>query len=280
VTLAETQALFHAAVTRAEGDRSLDIQRCFVGSGELGAAERVGIYADMYLWRLVDALREDYPKLAALLGDDRFYAVAEAYVREHPSRHHDLGRLGVHLPAFLRARPEPERPDLADLAALEWARAEVFFEAEVERARPDALAALTPGEFLRARLRLVPALRVLAVEHDALALWRALEHGRAAPPPRPGVHAIAAWRRELDVFHAALELDEAAALEGAAAGDPLSRVCAAFARDASAPPLAGAPAKCGAPASPAPRREDAAQAAFAAIASWFEEGWIASVERG
>lgn len=256
MTLAETQALLHAAVTRAEGDRSLEIQRCFRGSAELTAAERVEIYADMYLWRLVDALREDYPKLALLLGDERFYALAEAYVREHPSTHHDLGRMGVHLAAFLRAHPGPGRPDLADLAALEWARSEVFFEVEVEPARPDALAALPPAQFLEVRLRLAPALRVLAVEHDAVGPWRALERGEAVPPPAPGIQAIAVWRAGFDVLHAALELDEATALESAASGDPLARVCAAFGD-----------------------RRDAARAAFGAIASWFEEGWIAAVGR-
>ncbi len=256
MTLAETQALFLAAVTRAEGDRTLDVQRCFAGSAELTAAERVEIYADMCLWRLVDALREDYPKLATLLGDELFYALAEAYVRKHPSCHHDLGRMGVHLAAFLRAQPDPERPDLADLAALEWARSEVFFEAEVEPARQDALAAITPEDFLGARLRLVPALRLLVLEHDAAGLWRALEHGEPIPAPAPGLRATAVWRRGFEVFHTALELDEATALEGVAAGDPLSRVCAAFAR-----------------------RTDAAADAFGAIASWFEEGWLAGVEQ-
>jgi hypothetical protein len=31
MTLAETQALFHAAVTQEDGNRSLEIQRCFTG---------------------------------------------------------------------------------------------------------------------------------------------------------------------------------------------------------------------------------------------------------
>jgi hypothetical protein len=256
MTLAETQALFHAAVTRAEGDRARAIHGCFAGSRELGAAERVEIYADTYQWRLVDALREDYPKLAKLLGDERFYALAETYVRERPSHHHDLGRMGERLPAFLRAHPDPGRPDLTDLAALEWARSEVFFEADVKPAGQEALAALSTAEFLEARLRLVPALRLLAVEHDAVGLWRALEHEEPVPSPAPGIHAIAVWRKEFEVFHTALELDEATALEGAAAGDPLSRVCAAFAGP-----------------------EDAGRAAFDAITSWFDEGWIARVER-
>jgi hypothetical protein len=255
MTLAETQALFHAAVTRADGDRTLEIERCFTGSPELSARDRVGIYADMYLWRLVDALREDYPKVAALLGDERFYALAEAYVREHPSSHHDMGRMGAHLAAFLRSHADPARPDLADLAALEWARSEVFFEAEVEPARKDALAALPPQKFLHTRLRLTPALRVLSVEHDAAGLWRALEHEEATPPAAQGSHAIAVWRTGFQVFHTELTLDEATALEAVASGDPLARGCAAF-----------------------DGHEDAAEAAFSAIASWFDEGWIAAVD--
>jgi hypothetical protein len=256
VTLAETQALFSDFVTRAEGDRSRAIDRCFTGSVELPALDRVEIYADMYLWRLVDALREDYPKLATLLGDEAFYALAEGYVRENPSRHHDLGQLGRHLAAFLRARADGGRSPLTDLAALEWARSEVFFEAEVPPARQEALAGLAPDEFLSVRLRLVPALRVLVVEHDAIGLWRSLEHGEAAPPPAPGVQTIAVWRQGFEVFHTALDLDEATALEAAASGDPLSRICAAFAG-----------------------QERAASAAFAAIVGWFDEGWIAAVER-
>jgi hypothetical protein len=256
VTLAETQALFSATVTRAEGDRARGIDRCFTGSAELPAGERVQIYADMYLWRLVDALREDYPKLATLLGDAAFYALAEGYVREHPSRHPDLGQLGRHLPGYLREHPDRARLDLGDLAALEWARSEVFFEAEVLPVRQEALAGLAPDEFVEVRLRLVPALRVVVVEHDAAGLWRALEHGEPAPPPAPGIQAIVVWREGFEVFHTALDLEEATALAAAASGDPLARVCAAFAG-----------------------QERAASAAFAAIVGWFDEGWIAAVER-
>ena len=81
------------------------------------------------------------------------------------------------------------------------------------------------------------------------------EHGHAVPQPTPGIHAIAVWRSGFDVFRTALELDEAAALESAASGDPLARVCATFGG-----------------------REDAAHAAFNAVTSWLDEGWVAAVE--
>jgi len=253
MTLAETQAAFHALATRAANPPS-GAEDFLVGSPELGAAERLGIYADMYLWRLTDALREDYPKLAALLGDERFLALAETYAREHPSDRPDLGQFGRHLPAFLRRFPAPGRPDLADLAALEWARSEVFLEAPAPAVARDALGALGSEGFLDARLELIPALRVLVLDHDASAVWRRLENGEAAGAPTAGVTAVVVWRSGFEVFHARVELDEARAIETALAGALLPRVCAAF-----------------------EQREDPAAAAFAALASWLGEGWIAAI---
>ncbi len=253
MTLAEIQAAFHALATRAAGP-TIAAEQFLVGSAELSAAERIGIYADMYLWRLTDSLREDYPKLAALLGDERFLALAEAYAREHPSDRPDLGRFGRHLPAFLRRFPAPERADLADLAALEWARSEVFFEAPATPIARDALARLRPEAFPDARLQVVPAVRVLVLDHDAAAVWSRLEKGEGAGEPLAQRVAVAVWRAGFEVFHARVELDEARAFEAALAGEPLSRVCAEFAP-----------------------REDPAAAAFGALSSWLEEGWIAAI---
>lgn len=257
MTLAETQRLFHALATGDPGVPREAAARILHGSSELSPSERMGIYADMYLWRLVDVLREDYPKVAALLGDDRFFALAEAYARAHPSDHADLGRFGRHLPAFLARHPAADRPDLADLAALEWARTEVFLEAPSEPLARDALAGLGPREFLVARLGLAPALRLLVLEHDAVSVWRRLEEGEPAGDPLPSVTAAVVWRAGFDVFHVRIELDEALALESARAGEPLERVCAAFGR-----------------------REDPGRAAFEALSSWLREGWITRASPG
>jgi hypothetical protein len=253
MTLAEIQAAFHALATRAAAPPVVP-EDLLLGSEDLPAAERIGIYSDMYLWRLADSLREDYPKLAALLSDERFLELAEAYAREHPSDRPDLGQFGRHLPEFLRRFPAPERADLAALAALEWARSEVFFEAPVTPVGREALAALPPDAFLDAGLELVPALRILRLDHDAVALWRRLEEGDGGAAPIEGSSAVAVWRAGFEVFHTRLEIDEAEALEIARAGQPLSDVCAAF-----------------------ELREDRAGAAYAALSSWLDEGWIAAV---
>lgn len=251
MTLAETQALFHEILTGAEPVAPERIQACFAGTPGHPAADRVAIYAGMYLWRLVEALRQTFPQLVRYLGDERFAALAEAYLRRNPSEHHDLGQVGRRLAAFLREHPTPERPDLADLAELEWARHRVFFAPPAEPVGPEAFAGLDPESFSRTGLVLSPALQLLVLDHAAAALWRRLEDGEPPGAPSPGASAVAVWRNGLDVFHAPLALDEAVALQAAMSGDSLAEICAAFAE-----------------------RQEPEAAAHAALASWLKEGWI------
>lgn len=251
MTLAETQALFHELLA---GDSPVDparVEACFVGTPGMPAAERVAIYAGMVRGRLEEALRETFPNLHRLLGEASFAALAGDYVRVHPSDHADIGRVGRCLPAFLRRHPDPQRPDLADLASLEWARQEVFFAPSAAAVGAGVLAALAPEDLGRTALVLSPALRILGLAHDVAPAWRRLESGKGAGPPVPGESAVAVWRRDLEVFHCAIPLVEARALASAAAGRPLAEVCAAFV-DEEAP----------------------ATAAHAAISSWLAEGWV------
>jgi hypothetical protein len=255
VKLAEMQRLFYQLASRAPGSEAIEPAAFLAGSPSLDARSRIGIYADMFIWRQIDALREDFPRLALLLGEGPFYAMAEEYLRAHPSRHASLSELGRELPAFLRAwSGEGARTDLADLAALEWARAKVFEEANVEVASPEQLRRSGRDELPQLRLRFVPALRVLRLGHELGELWEALERGDPAGPPSHRDESVAVWRKGFEVFHASVEADEARALALASSGEPLGVVCEAFAD-----------------------RSDAVEAAFRAISSWFAEGWILDI---
>jgi len=253
VTLAETQELFHRAITGPIPLDQATLDRCFGGTGALPAADRVAIYRNMYMARLVDALRETFPNLARFLGEERFGALGEAYLAEHPSEHHDVGRLGRRLADFLRVYPDPERADLADLAELEWTRNEAFFAPESTVGGADALAAAGVERVAGVRLRMAPSLRVIDLSHDAAVLWRSLEAGEDLLPPRDGP-AVAVWRRGFEVFHCTLPPEEAEALRAAMEGAPIGAVCGFFSD-----------------------RPDPAAEAHAAISSWFAEGWIAGV---
>ena len=119
-----------------------------------------------------------------------------------------------------------------------------------------AKAGLPPEELAAARLRLVPAVRLLRLQNEVAAVWKALEAGEPAPPPRAAPSPIVVWRKQFEVLHAPLPADEASALERAQAGQMLGEICEAFAD-----------------------RPDATEAALAAVGSWFAEQWIARKDK-
>ena len=254
--LSQAQSALYKLIVGAPGARADAAKRIVRSSGRLSAARRVDIYARQYPARMHESLAADFPKLHKLLKDDAFWELVGAYAAAFPSQHHDLGQFGHQLEAFLRTHQHDDaRPDLADLARLEWARAECFTEADAPVVGRAALAQLPPEAFVAARLRLVPARRVLCFGYDVLPVWKALDAGRRPPKPRPAARWAVVWRQDFDVFHLGIEPDEADALGAAGQGAPLAEVMAAFAS-----------------------REDAAPAAFAAFSRWVHEGLVSAVD--
>jgi hypothetical protein len=174
------------------------------GDERLGAVDRVDVYADMYFYRLRDCLAEDFPRLAAVLGEVDFHNLVTDYLLAHPSRHWSLRELGRALPDFVAGR------ELAGLAALEWARVDVFDAADVEPATRDGLVALGA----EARLWLVPAARLLRLDRSTLRAWK----GEPSDATQ-GECAVRVWRRDFRVYHCAIEADEERCLRALAAVD-------------------------------------------------------------
>ncbi len=217
---------------------------------------RLQVYAGMYEARTHDALAEDVPHTAKLLGE-RFPAVVKQYVADVPSTHYSLARLGHGFSKWLREHPVPDtRADLAELAALEWARSEAFVADDCAPVQTEEIQALGPERFTRCWVQFVPSFRILEQAHDVLPLWQALEQGAAElpPPSASPTHAIV-WRKGFEVFHVAVAADEHAALIAARARENVAAICEKFAG----------------------RGDDAAHAAFQAIGSWINEGMIGAL---
>jgi hypothetical protein len=170
-------------------------------SASLTAAERVGVYHDMYLTRMREALESDYPGLARFLGPEAWERLVAAYVQVHPSRGYTLNALGRGLPDFVRTARVPRPAFCRDLARLEWAVAEVFDAPETLPLTEADLAAVAPGEWERARLVPVAALRLAVLDHDAGAHLDALRDGRSRRPPvRRRMTRVVVYRRSYAVF--------------------------------------------------------------------------------
>jgi hypothetical protein len=262
--LKRTQELFWALITAPAGVRpSLDdLQRrgvvsdatlaeVFVGDDRLSAVDRVDIYANMYFYRLLDCLREDFPRVEAALGGERFHNLVTDYLLHHPSRHPSLRYLGESMPEFIRSHAiASEVPYVTDLARLEWGRVEAFDAPDVRPMTREDLARLPQERAGEVRMTLVPALGLYRFDYDVYKIWRDLKEPGAVDDGAPGTEGNAAmdghdhfvpargprnpkrtrvavriWRSDFIVYHKRIGEEEAHCLELVAAGEGLGRIC-------------------------------------------------------
>lgn len=249
MNLAQLQSALFSLVT---ADRQTKVgAEELVAGGSLTPDQRVHVYAAMYVARTHDTIREDFPKVTQLLGD-AFDTTVSAYVDRYPSTHFSLSMLGREFPRFLR---ESSSVRLADLAQLEWMHSDVFVARDCEPLTAKALQGMDPEKFAGAKLEFIPALQLAWLTHDVRGLWRAIEAGDPVPEVDVGKTPLLVWRKEHEVFHVALEHDEAMAIEALQQGGTIGSACEAFAE-----------------------RPDPAVAAFTAIGSWFSESMVARVD--
>jgi hypothetical protein len=198
-------------------------------SKTLSALERLGIYRDMYLPRMEEALAIDYPALKHFLGREEFMRLVARYTDVNPSRSYTLNRLGDHLPEFLATTGDlPRKEFCVDLARLEYALTMVFDAIETPPLTPDAVQAV-PGEaWETARLKPIEAFRLLALDYPVSRYIGAVDDENAFPRLARKKTWVVAYRRNyqvhrMDLAAPAYELLSALA-SGRTMGDAITAV--------------------------------------------------------
>lgn len=189
--------------------------------GELTAPERLQIYAGMYPLRMTEALRSDYPALAALLGPREFERLVRDYVAAYPSESFTLARLSGQFPEFVAAWGSPRRRGLlTDVARLELAAVHVFDAVETAPLDASALKDLPAAEWTLMTLVPAPAFRLVSVHPGAVDVLDAVLEG--TPIPRKagrGRVRVAYYRQDFVVRRRALGPFEGNLLASVIAGE-------------------------------------------------------------
>lgn len=213
-------------------DGAAGIERRILGTARFAVATRLSIYSDAYRSRLAEALENNYPMLAKLLGHTQFQDLARAYTERHRSAHFSIRWYGDRLPALLGSTtPYRGKPLLSELAEWEWNMTLAFDAANAAVARSEALAGLAPEQWAQLRFALHPSARMVSLLTNAPAVWRALNRDEA--PPGLVLESTRRdwliWRRGLDTFFRSLEHPESRALRILAHGGSFGSICEALA---------------------------------------------------
>ncbi len=196
-----------------------------VGDERLSAEQRVDIYANMYFYRLLDVLKEDFPATSKLLGADNFHNLVTSYLLEYPPTHFSIIEAGRHLADFLRDHPlRNEFPFAADLARLERALIEVFHARDALALGADAMRAIAPADWPALRMKLHPAVQLLDLEWNvAPTLRRAGEND--LPKPARGACPLLVWRDHNRADYREIESIERAAMALLLNGTTFAELC-------------------------------------------------------
>lgn len=225
--LAELQTIFQGDILRSRGKILSHLSTPPRGD----TARRLGVYADAYRSRLVEALANDYPALQRLLGKSDFEGAAHAFIVTHRSRLPNLRWYGGGLARFLsRMSPWRRRPLLADLARFEWALGLAFDAADAPVAMARDVSAVAPADWPRLRLRLHPSVTRLTLRTNAPQVWRAAVRAGRKLRPRARRGEWVVWRKGLEPFYRELAADEAWALDAVARGRSFAFLCSGLQR--------------------------------------------------
>ena len=253
-SLHELQRLFWVSVAERPGRDSIDPDfiRLVRGCDNSDRKTRIRVYSDAYYFRLRDVLREDFPRVAAMLGPEQFDEIARGYLAAFPSEQPSVRYLGRALAGFLRLRKD--LPNwLADLADLEWARVEVFDAPDSECATIDDLVCVPPEAWPAIRFSAIPSLQTLLAQYPVHQVWS----GGKSLDMTAAETSLRIWRKnDYQVLHAPMDKRESAALEKMISGEPFAALCEAF---ADLP------------------ESEAAQNATGLLARWIEDGIIGRI---
>ena len=213
--LREAQVWMVGAITGTDADaQAKDIERFITAGPRMTASERFEIYRSGYRARLVECLLDDYPVLAAMLGDEPFETLCHAYVDRHPSASPNLNGFGRHMASFCRdVRLEGEacsgfdaqRIFASELATLEWALVEVLHAECPPALEVAALQAMPPDAWGRARFIKSDAVRLFRFEYPVNAVFIANRIEERVPEvPAPSPNAVAVYRKDMQLWRMGL----------------------------------------------------------------------------
>ena len=176
---ADRQREFSAALL----DRTLPMPPGLVGPDGEPSARRFAVYRNNFVAGLTVALKDAFPAICRIVGDEFFQAMTQGYVVSEPPASPILLDYGTGFPDFIAGfEPAATLPYLPDVARIERAWTEAYHAREALPLQASDFAAIDPDRLAEIHLTVHPSLRVVRSRLPSLTIWR-MNVGDGVPEP-------------------------------------------------------------------------------------------------
>lgn len=190
--------------------------------------ERLAVYSNAYVWRLIDALEQEYGLLAKLLGDEGFTELAEAFIDAYPSRFYSISKFSEPLAQFLTDHsPYSEQPYLGEFVKLTKALITSLEAADAPCLSVEILSRVAEQNWPSLRFKFHPSVQYFSFRYNSYALWQALVQEKSLPTVERTENQCVVWRKGLQSYALALTEAEALVLNRLQQGSCFADVCEA-----------------------------------------------------
>lgn len=177
--LSERQREFGAAILNPDAA----LPRGLVGPDGVPSLRRFSVYRNNVVVGLIDALKQSYPAVTRIVGEEFMTAMTRIYVAHEPPSSPILLHYGEGFADFIDGfEPASTVPYLADVARMERAWHEAYHARETAPFDSSSLAGLAPHDFERVIFMPHSSLRLVTSSYPALSIWQMNVEG-AKPQP-------------------------------------------------------------------------------------------------
>ena len=189
-----TQDMFRACLL----DGAHPVPEGLIDSDNRPAGRRFNVYRNNVAVSLTEALREGFPVITKLLGQQNMDGLAGLYLRAHPPSSPLMMFYGDHFPDFIAGLSQLSHLGyLPDVARLELAMRRAYHAADSTAMDPAKLGDLTPEALMTTRFRLAPSVQLIRSPWPIHAIWR-FNTEDGAPSPTAQAEDVIILRAEFD----------------------------------------------------------------------------------
>jgi len=151
-------------------------QRDFVAAldGRNGAPQQIAVYRNTTIKGAVDAIADNYPTVALILGGEAFVMIATEFVDRYPPESPVLAAYGAHFADWLRSHAFGHAlPYLSAIAEIDRFQTEAHLAADAHMLSPAMIAGLSAEQWSASTAILHPATRFGWFTVPAPSIWLA-----------------------------------------------------------------------------------------------------------